>query len=131
MKITTLNPQIITRDPKSIIALLEAFGFERTHTKLNGGDVDFTSIRMKLMKDGSDTESFHVDVIESGVMESQSDLTTIRINVDDFDAAYELLTGKGFKEARKFGVSRTESSKFAYLIAPSGFIIVLSQHIKD
>ena len=33
MTITTFNPEIVTKDPGSVIALFEALGFEKRHTK--------------------------------------------------------------------------------------------------
>ncbi len=47
MKITTFNPQIITKDAKSAVALFEALGFERRHTKQDIGELDVIGIRMK------------------------------------------------------------------------------------
>ena len=131
MKITTFNPQVITKDPQSAIALFEALGFERTHNKTGSGELEFSSVRMKRRKDGSDTDSFHIDVVEAKGAPIQSDLMAIRINVDDFDGAYETLKSRGFQEAEGFGVTRIVSSKFAFLISPSGFLIDLCQHIKE
>ena len=33
MKITSFNPLIASRDPEAVIALFEALGFERQHTR--------------------------------------------------------------------------------------------------
>ena len=52
------------------------------------------------------------------------------INVDDFDEAAELLKSKGFRESKIISEFRTETSKYAFYVSPSGLIINLVQHIK-
>ena len=44
--------------------------------------------------------------------------------------AYEFFMSRGFREAKGFAPSTTASSKYAYLVSPSGFIIDVCQHIK-
>ncbi len=124
MKITTFNPQIITKNAESVIAFFEALGFERTHNKTGSEDLVFSAVRMK------DANGYHVDVISAETAPIEKDLTLIRINVDDFDEGKELLLSKGFRESKAFGTSYTPSSKYAYFISPSGFIIGLCQHLK-
>lgn len=132
MKITSFNPQVITKDPEATIALFEALGFVRTHNKTEANDISFSSIRMKRMKDGSDTESFHVDIVSSPATDKlPQDLTIIKINVDDFDAACDLLKSKGFTERPGFGTQGTASSKYMYMRSPSGMFIDVVQHIKN
>jgi hypothetical protein len=118
MKITTFNPLILSQDADSITALFEELGFEKRHNKTGE---DFSSIRLK------DTNGFHVDVVKAAVPQ---DMMSIRMNVDSFDEAYELLTAKGFKsteaEARNTGSSRS-----AMMISPSGFTITVAEHIKN
>ena len=123
MKITTFNPSIVTKDAKPVIALFEALGFEQTHNKVENGDVEFSSHRMK------DANGNHVDVVE--VSPIPQTYTAIRINVDNYEEAYELFMSKGFREARGFAPSNTASSKYAYLVSPSGFIVDICEHIKD
>ena len=133
MKITGFNPQIITKDPEGVIALFEALGFERTHSKSGDDKFAFSSVRMKRASDSGDdsAQSFHVDVISAPTNGLPSDLTTVRINVDDHDAACELLKSKGFTEPKGFGTNSTPSSKYTYLASPSGMLIDVCQHIKD
>lgn len=60
------------------------------------------------------------------------DMTAIRMNVSDFDAAIELLSSHGFKNMRGEGdVIDTGSSKTAVMISPSGFAINVVYHIKN
>ena len=84
--------------------------------------MQFSAHRMK------DANGFHVDVVEVPVIPQT--YSTIRINVDDYDEAYEFIMSRGFREAKGFAPSTTASSKYAYLVSPSGFIIDVCQHIK-
>ena len=122
MKITTFNPSIITKEAEPVIKLFEELGFEQTHNKAENVDVQFSAHRMK------DANGFHVDVVEVPVIPQM--YSTIRINVDDYDEAYEFFMSRGFREAKGFAPSTTASSKYAYLVSPSGFIIDVCQHIK-
>ena len=122
MKITTFNPAIITKEAAPIIKLFEELGFEQTHNKAENDDVEFSAHRMK------DASGFHVDVVEVPVIPQT--YTAIRINVDNYEEAYEFFMSKGFRQARGFAPSTTASSKYAYLVSPSGYIIDLCQHVK-
>ena len=86
MQITSFNPAIITSDAQSIIALFEALGFERRHTKTGINDKDITSVRMRYTNE--DGKVFHVNVTQAPV---PHDITAIHMNVRDFDEAYKLL----------------------------------------
>jgi hypothetical protein len=57
-------------------------------------------------------------------------MTIIRMNVDDLDEAYALLTAHGFK-AVDGSSSLTSSSKSVLMASPSGFSIDLVKHIKE
>lgn len=122
MKITAFNPQIITNDPEPVIELFKSLGFVQTYNKAENVDVEFSSHRMK------DENGFHVDVVEVPVIPQT--YTVIRINVDDYDEAYDFFMSKGFHEAKGFAPSTTASSRYAYLVSPNGMIIDLIQHIK-
>ena len=117
MKITTFNPMILTKNPEETISLFESLGFERHHHKSDETENEeqslaFSSVRMK------DANGFYVDVCTADSDRIERDLTIIRMNVDDFDEAAELLK------------NYTSSSKYAFFISPSGFIIDLIKHIK-
>ena len=124
MKITTFNPQIVTRDAESVVELFEKLGFERHHVKEDIGELAVTGIRMK------DADGNYLDISQSGIM-PEHDLTAIRMNVDDFEAAYELLVSRGFKNAFGNETVNTKSSKSVMMVAPSGFVICIVHHIKD
>ena len=122
MKITTFNPLIITKDPEAAIQVFEELGFERHHTKVGIGENQTTDVRMK------DANGFYVDVAQG-----EGEWTMIRMNVDNFDEAIEFLTAHGFRKPRHETASKTVdtgSSRFTLLVAPSGFILAVSQHIK-
>ena len=122
MKITTFNPSIITNDAEPIIQLFKELGFEQTHNKAENDDVEFSAHRMK------NEGGFHVDVVEVPVIKQT--YTAIRINVDNYEEAFEFFMSKGFREARGFAPSTTKSSKYAYLVSPTGVILDVCQHIK-
>lgn len=124
MKITTFNPQIITKDAEAVAKLFEALGFERRHNPKGIGELDVTGIRMK------DANGFYVDISQPN-MQMPRDLTAIRMNVDNFDEAYAFLTARGFKNFYGDQTVGTKSSESAIMISPSGFIINLIQHIKE
>ena len=76
-----------------------------------------------------DANGFQVDIAD--VPNTPRDHTIIRINVDDFDAACELMRSKGAVEAPGFGTNVTSSSKYTYFTTPSGTFIDICQHIKE
>lgn len=123
MKITTFNPMILSKNADEIIKLFEELGFERRHKVDNIDDKDISSVRMK------DPNGFYVDVASVDSMEQ--DMTTMRMNVRDFDEAYEFLKSRGFKNARGEDHSvDSEHARSCLMIAPSGFSIQLTQHIR-
>ena len=129
MKITTFNPMIVTKKPEDAIALFEALGFERHHHKASeaeGGEqgLNFSSVRMK------DANGFYVDVCDTDSKMLERDLTVIRMNVDDFDEAAQLLKNNGFRESKIAPQNFTPTSKYACYVSPSGFVIDLIEHIK-
>ena len=123
MQITTFNPMILSSHADEVIALFEALGFEGKHKVDNVDHKDITSIRMK------DANGFHVDVARVESMER--DMTTMRMNVRDFDEAYEFLKARGFKNARSDEHTvESASARSCLMISPSGFSIQLTQHIR-
>jgi hypothetical protein len=126
MTITSFNPSIVTKNAEATIALFEALGFERRHTKTGINDKDITSVRMRYT--GEDGKVFHVDVTSAPV---ERDITTIRMNVRDFDEAYKMLEEKGFKNAQGDRITNTGSSKSTMMVSPSGFSISVAEHIKN
>ncbi len=122
MKITTFNPSIITREAAPVIALFEALGFQQTHNKAENVEIEFSSHRMK------DANGNHVDVVEVPMIPQT--YTAIRINVDNFEEAYDFFMSKGFRESKIAPPSTTASSKYAYLVSPTGVIIDVCEHIK-
>ena len=123
MKITTFNPLIVTKDAENIVALFEELGFEKRHTPLvDTGDRKVTRIRMK------EGNGFHVDI--SKVETIPRDMTALRMNVDNFQEAYEILTAHGFKKAPGIEEVDLETAKALLMVDPSGFVIEVIEHIK-
>lgn len=124
MQITTFNPMILSKNAEEIIKLFEKLGFERRHKVDNIDDKDISSVRM------TDANGFHVDVARVETMER--DMTTMRMNVSDFDEAYEFLKAHGFKNSRGEDYAvESKSARSCLMIAPSGFSIQLTQHIRN
>ena len=123
MKITTFNPLIVSKDAESIIKLFEDLGFEQRHKKtdIEGGEV--VDVRMK------NEGGFHVDV--AGSAKRERDLTAIRINVDNFETAYDLFISHGFINPQGDKVSETSSSVDTLLVSPSGFTVMLCEHVRE
>ncbi|WP_036610724.1 hypothetical protein [Oribacterium sp. P6A1] len=122
MKITGFCPLIVTKDPESVMKVFEELGFERRHTKkdIEGGTV--TSYSMK------DVNGFRINIAASENMEK--DLTSMSMNVDNFQEAYDFFISKGYVNPRGDKVTDTSSSRATMLISPSGFPITISEHIK-
>ena len=124
MKITTFDPIIVTPDFDQVVSLFEALGFEKKHAPVTDtGKQKMLSFRMK------HPEGYHVDVADSP--DAERDITYIRMNVDNFDEAYDIFMAHGFTNPRGDGTIDSKSSKAASLISPSGFRLALVQHIKD
>ena len=123
VKITSFNPLIITPKADDTIALFEALGFERKHTTESDSDVTaYTSVRMK------NADGFHVDITEN--LRVPQTKTAIRMNVDNFDEAYELLKAHGFINTMGDKIADNGSSRATMMMSPSGFGISLIQHIR-
>ena len=126
MKITSFNPLIATNHFEEVTGLFEALGFEKRHapsgTATSG--IEYTDCRMK------DANGFYVDVAETSAQLPQ-DMTCIRMNVDDFDAAYKLLTDHGFKTINGKPATESNSAKRITMVSPSGFSILIVKHIKS
>ena len=123
MKITTFNPLIITRDPDAAIELFEKLGFKQHHVKQNISEIKTTDVRMK------DENGFYVDIAQG-----DGEYTMIRVNVDDFDEAIEFFMSHGFRKPnheRAHKTVDTGSSRYTMVVSPSGYILAVSQHIKD
>ncbi|MBR3672171.1 MAG: hypothetical protein IKN68_06030 [Spirochaetia bacterium] len=124
MKITTFNPQIITKDAEALVKLFEQLGFEKRHQQEGIGEFDVKGIRLK------DANGFNLDISQPDTLPTGHDLMAIRMNVDDFDEAYQLLVKNGFKNYYGDSTASTRTGKSAIMISPTGFVINLVQHIK-
>ncbi len=74
-----------------------------------------------------DSNGFRVDVTQVGLPE---DRILIRMNVDNFEEAFDFLISKGFTHPSG-RIAENKSSKSAMLVSPSGYAFDLCQHIKD
>lgn len=123
MKVTGFNPSILTSHSDDVIRLFAKMGFEIHHQDLNPEGIVSGSVRLK------NADGFAVDV--TGTDHFRQDITVIRMNVDDFDEGYRLLQSHGFQNALGDDVIiEAKHFKGADMISPSGFRIMLMQHIK-
>ena len=74
MKITSFNPQILTKDMESLAKLFEELGFEKKHNPTGIGEYDVSAIRM------ADASGFHVDLSEGKDTPIPHDMIVIRMN---------------------------------------------------
>lgn len=123
MKITTFNPQIMTKDAAPIVRLFEELGFEKRHLKEGIGELDVTGI---CLQDGN---GFKLDISQNDVIPQEA-MTLIRMNVDDFDETVKLLISFGFRDIYGAHPALTKTSKSTVMISPSGFAINVVKHIK-
>ena len=123
MMITSFNPMIITANADDIIKTFEALGFERRHEKANIDDKTGSSVRMK------DADGFHVDIAQVDVI--PQDMTAIKMNVRDFDEAYDFLTAHGFIIVPGGKITDTGSSKSVMMVSPSGYAINVAYHFRE
>ena len=123
MKITTFDPLIVSPKAADAIKVFEELGFVKTHAPVTETEYgENHTVRMK------DSNGFHVDVSQVDFV--PQDVTMIRMNVDDFEEAYRILTEHGFINTRGDDTIDTKSAKAATMVAPSGFRIALVKHIK-
>ena len=123
MKITSFDPQLWVKDAEPIVRLFEDLGFEKRHKLENVAEQDITGIVMR------DPNGFRINLIQTEDLPRES-LTGIRMNVDDFDEAYALLTSRGFTKAPGTDIVDTGSAKALMMISPSRFLLELIQHIR-
>ncbi len=99
-------------------------GFTRKHlTKFEG--LDSYCVNMDY------NDSFRVDVSQVKTLPHENrDLMSIRINVDDFDEAYEFFIAHGFKTPMRDEGINTNKSKGVLMLSPSGFLVNIVKHIK-
>lgn len=123
MKITSFNPLIVTKAAEATVELFEEMGFKRRHTKEGISINNVKDIRMK------NENGFHVDISEG-----TGEWMMIRMNVDNLEEAIEFLEGRGFHKARHEAANETVetgSSRFNIMVSENGFILAVSQHMKD
>ena len=123
MKITGINPTVITSKYDDAIQLFESLGFEIRHHD----DIDE---RVPISTRLKNQDGFIIDINKSDKF--PHDITLIRINVDNFDECYQMFKEHGFKNVA--GEDHTVDMPYfkgAHMISPSGFNVMIMQHIKE
>jgi hypothetical protein len=123
MRITGFCPQILAKDAEATAQMFEALGFEREHYKSDFTNIEIPAITMK------NADGFVLEISQPNVP-LEHDVTGIRMNVDDFDAAYDMLIAKGFQNFYGDKAVDAPTSKSAMLLSPSRLPINLVEHIK-
>lgn len=123
MKITGFCPLIVSQDADSIVQQFEALGFEKRHTKTDIEGGNNTNYALK------DENGNRINIATSNILPQT--LTSLSINVDNFQEAYDFFISKGFVNPRGDQVTDTSSSKSTLLFSPSGFAVTISEHLKD
>ena len=123
MKITGFCPIIVTKEAEAAIKVFEDLGFEKRHTKK---DIEGGQNTNYAMKDANGNR-IHIASTEN----LPRDLTAIAINADNFQEAYDFFTAHGFVNTRGDKVTETSSSEDTFLISPSGFGVVISEHKRE
>jgi adenylate cyclase class IV len=123
MKITTFNPQIIAKDGEAVAKLFEELGFEKKHNKTDFVEKGTVGIRMK------NEGGFHLDISQTDKIPVPA-ISAIRMNVDNFEEAYEILKKYGFENFYGDKTFDSTTSKSAMMISPSKVLINLVEHIK-
>ena len=124
MKITGFNPIIASSKAEEIVKVFEALGFEKRHTPVVTSATGTAVVTRMKHENG-----YHVDVLALD-RDIPRDMTGIRINVDDFDEAYAVFTARGFEIAPGDSIVDLGFAKTVIMVAPSGFMVSLMQHIK-
>jgi hypothetical protein len=123
MKITQFSPLILSAHADDVMEVFEALGFEREHANDITEQVNVMNYSMR------DADDHKVDV--ASVQSVPQDVAIIRMNVDDFDEAMDLLEQHGFRNVRGAEPVRTPSSISTLMTSPSGFSFDLAHHIKE
>jgi hypothetical protein len=124
MEITTFNPLIVSNKADELVALFEELGFEKRHAPLMDEIYTVAEQDFRL----KDANGFSVDVAQHpGVPQ---DNVNIRMNVRNFDEAYEILKKHGFKNSRGEEIFTTNHSKAASMVSDSGLSIALVEHLR-
>lgn len=112
---------IVTKDADSVKQLFEEMGFETRHDVYGTTETDYRLIVMR------DEDNHRVDIAD---IETDKGSMFIRMNVDDFDEAYEILKRNGYVNTRGDRIVRTGSAMEATMVSPAGHVISLIQHKK-
>lgn len=124
MEITTFNPLIVSNKADELVELFKELGFEMRHAPLMD-QIDTPAEQDFRLKDAN---GFSVDVAQHPSV--PQDYIIIRMNVRNFDEAYEILKKHGFKNRNGEETFNTNNSKAASMVSESGLSIALVEHLK-
>lgn len=123
MKISALNPTILSSHSAEVISLFEELGFERRHHDSTQEGVAEDSIRMK------DASGSYIDITTTSNF--HNDVVLIRIGVDDLEEASRLLQEHGFYNVFGKGeIIEAPHWHAIHMASHSGLEIMLVQHLR-
>ena len=117
MKITNFSTLVVTENADNLVDVFKEFGFSQTHKK---DGIDDGRVTSNILED----EDGHMISIASAPV--PNDITALRMNVDNFDEAYDILKNKGFNQASE--PEDTGTSKTVLMVSKKGFSINLVHH---
>ena len=123
MKISSVGTLIVSPKKEEYLKLFKELGFEEEHVK---SDIEGGANVNTVLKDAKGNR---IDI--SSTQKLDKDLTSLRINVDNFEEALEYFTKNGFVNTRGDKITETSSSTDTFLISPTGLGITLAQHKVD
>lgn len=124
MKITSFGPAVMVTDAEPVIQLFKDLGFEPRHHQEGMTEKNVTGNVLR------DANGFRMNILQVADLPRPA-VSSIRMNVDNLDEAYELLKSHGFTEAPGAVVADTGSARSVMMMSPSRFLINLVQHIRE
>lgn len=120
MKISSVGTLIVSPKKEEYLKLFKELGFEEEHVKTDIEDGANINTVLK------DHKGNRIDFASTQKLDK--DITSLRINVDNFEEALDYFTKNGFVNTRGDKITQTSSSVDTFLISPTGLGITLTQH---
>lgn len=121
MKITNLNPLIVTSTPEEMLPLyVKTMGFKITH------NLEFPKVNLLTLEKGKQRVDIVVDADPKKKRLFPVEYYAIRMNVSDYDESYAALRKAGCKVY--MDTVELKSSRFCLLKQPNGLLIGLMKH---
>lgn len=121
MKITNLNPLIVTDSPEDMLPLyVKTMGFKITH------NLEFPKVNLLVLEKGKQRIDIIVDADPKKKKLFTKELYAVRLNVSDYDKTCKELLASGCKIY--IDTVELKSAKFCLLKQPNGLLLGVMQH---